>query len=129
MKSHLINYGIVVAAIVGVSCLLLVSKPAAQNANTAAAKSAAAAAKPTPRMSDGHPDLTGFYGTGVAGVGNYGNVPTGSDEAGDLKRLPDGSFFFDYAGAEGGHPDDGDHVVQSANQPAYKPEYMAKVQA
>jgi len=134
MQRRFIGYGITATAVVAVMSLVFVSRPAAQNAapnNPRAAAAAAAAAKPTPRLSNGHPDMTGFYGTGVAGVNNYGQAPTGSDEAGGLVKAADGSIFFDYAGAEGGggHPDDGDHVVQAANQPPYKPEYMAKVNA
>jgi hypothetical protein len=100
---------------------IFVSAPAAQrNANAAAA--------PTPRAPDGHPDLTGFYVEGVAGVPNYGKAPTG-DEAGGLVRAPDGSIFFDYAGAEGGagHPDDYLNQRPLTNQAPYKPEYLAKV--
>ena len=89
---------------------------------------AAAAQKPTPRTPDGHPDLTGFYVAGVAGVPNYGKAPTG-EEAGGLTRTADGSIFFDYGGAEGGagHPDDGENQRPLTNQAPYKAEYLAKV--
>src|SRR5262249_26914373 len=132
MKFRTITYGVAAVATASLLSFVLVSRPAAQNGGAAAQKATQAAlAKQTPRMADGHPDLTGFYGTGVAGVNNYGNAATGSDEAGGLVKTKDGSLFFDYAGAEGGggHPDDGDRVVQAANQPAYKPEYAAKVKA
>ena len=128
MKYRFISYTVAAAALVGVLSLILVSEPAAQFGNPAAVKTAQAL--PTPRMSDGHPDMTGFYGVGVAGVNNYGKAPTGSKEAGGLVKTADGSLFFDYAGAEGGsgNPTDGDEVRQAPNQPPYKPEYMAKVE-
>lgn len=131
MKSRILTYGVIAAALVGVLSLLLVSRPAAQGFGNNPAAQAAALAKPTPRLSDGHPDLSGFYGTGVAGVNNYGIAPTGSLAAGGLVKTADGSLFFDYAGAEGGggHPEDGGLVRQNPNQPSYKPEYAAKVQA
>jgi len=127
MKDRFITYGVVMVAVVCLLSLVFVSMPVAQNVNPNVAR---AQAKPTPRLPDGHPDMTGFYGVGVAGVNNYGKAATGSDEAGGLVRAKDGSLFFDYAGAEGGggHPDDGENVRQAPNQPPYKPEYMAKAQ-
>jgi hypothetical protein len=119
-----------VAAVLAAGALSLVFVPRTMAQQNNAARIAAAQAKPTPRMADGHPDLSGFYGVGVAGVNDYGKVATGA-EAGGLVKTADGSIFFDYAGAEGGagHPDDGANVKQAANQPPYKAEYMAKAQA
>jgi len=130
MKLRLTSYGLSALAIAAVLCLSMVPSANAQFGGNPA-RVAAAQAKPTPRMADGHPDLSGFYGVGVAGVNNYGQAPTGSAAASGIVKTQDGSIFFDYAGAEGGggHPDDGGNVKQSANQPPYKPEYMAKAQA
>jgi hypothetical protein len=116
-------------AMVAAGCMIFVHPVNAQQGQPN--RAAAAQAKPTPRMPDGHPDLSGFYGNAVAGVNGYGQAPTGSAEASGIVRASDGSIFFDYAGAEGGggHPDDGGRVQQAANQPPYRPEYMAKVQA
>jgi len=124
MRTRLVSYGVVALALTGIMSLWLVSAPAAQNRGG----DANPATKPTPRAPDGHPDLTGFYVGGVAGVPNYGKAPTG-DEAGGLVRAADGSIFFDYAGAEGGagHPDDYLHQRPLSNQAPYKTEYMAKV--
>jgi hypothetical protein len=129
MKNRWISFGVAALAMATV-CLLLVSPASAQFGDNSA-RVKAAQAKPTPKMLDGHPDLTGFYGVAVAGVNDYGKAATGSAEAGGLVKTADGSIFFDYAGAEGGggHPDDGARVVQSKDQPPYKPEYMTKVNA
>jgi hypothetical protein len=123
VRTRFVSYAALAVAAITVSSLCLVSMPAAQNRPP----DANAAAKETPRASDGHPDLTGFYVNGVAGVTNYGKAPTG-DEAGGLVRADDGSIFFDYAGAEGGagHPDDYLHARPLANQAPYKAEYLEK---
>jgi len=128
MKFRLI-YGVATLATVGMLSFCTVPRAAAQFGPNPA-RIAAAQAKPTPRMPDGHPDLSGFYGVAVAGVNGYGQAATGA-QAGGLVKTADGSIFFDYAGAEGGggHPDDGDRVKQNPNQPPYKPEYMTKVKA
>jgi hypothetical protein len=128
MKLRLISCTVAAVLAAGALSLVFVPRTMAQQNN--AVRVAAAQAKPTPRMADGHPDLSGFYGVGVAGVNDYGKVATGA-EAGGLVKTADGSIFFDYAGAEGGagHPDDGANVKQAANQPPYKPEYMTKVKA
>src|SRR5262249_20290589 len=79
--------------------------------------------KPTPRTTDGHPDLTGYWVGGVAGI-------SGAREGEQLTtKGADGSVFFDYggAGAQGGQTPQGKPNLVP-NQPAYKPEYMAKVQ-
>jgi hypothetical protein len=122
MRIRFAAYGTITAVAMGL--LFLVSLPSAAQRGL----DAKAAAKPTPRDSDGHPDLTGFYVAGVAGVPNYGKTATGS-EAGGLVKTADGSIFFDYAGAEGGagHPDDGENQRPLTNQAPYKPEYLAKV--
>ncbi len=82
------------------------------------------ATKPTPRDKDGHPDLTGYWVGGVAGI-------SGAREGEQLTtKGADGSVFFDYggAGAAGGNQPTG-KAKEDPNQPSYKPEYMAKVQA
>jgi hypothetical protein len=87
----------------------------------------AAAAKPTPKMTDGHPDFTGFWLDNVAGLSYQNN--DGASEDGNLKRLPDGSTIFLYGGAIAGIPAEAPaSTAIPANAPPYKPEYMAKVQ-
>jgi hypothetical protein len=127
MNRRFATVGMAALAVAAVCIFTVYPSKAQQRPN----KAAIAQQKPTPRMPDGHPDLSGFYGVAVAGVNGYGAAPTGSAEASGIVRAKDGSIFFDYAGAEGGggHPDDGGRVEQAPNQPPYRPEYMAKVQA
>jgi hypothetical protein len=82
------------------------------------------ATKPTPRATDGHPDFTGYWVGAVAGISG-----AAAGEALTTKGA-DGSTFFDYggAGAAGGAKPTG-KAKEDPNQPAYKPEYMAKAQA
>ena len=125
MRNRLIGYGILAVCMAGIICLLMVSMPAAQT--TAPAKTAAKpAARTTPRMPDGHPDLNGFYNN----TDRYTGDPT-EENPGEhiIKRTSDGNIFFDYAGANGGGVATGSEPPPEANQPPYKPEYMAKVKA
>jgi hypothetical protein len=90
----------------------------------AAQKGADTGAKPTPRMADGHPDLSGFWM----------NPRAAADEGGDtVVKQPDGSVYFNaYTDIS---PDQKSPALvvciteacQSKNQPPYKPEYAAKV--
>src|SRR5215467_9955001 len=101
--------------------LVFVSIGAAQNRAPKAP-----AAKPTPRMADGHPDFTGFYLSGVAGLSSYNDDDAGSDA--NLTKLPDGSTIFLYGGPLPQLPNrDENRDRVPANAPPYKPEYMAKV--
>jgi hypothetical protein len=136
-------YGLVVVVAVAVLSLVLVTRPAAQGfgqENTAAIAKAQAAA--TPRMSDGHPNLTGFWAAGGAGEGGTPDAPTDDAGAGakkgdeftrsgdhEITRTPDGSVFFSYAGANGGTEAgvDGYDATPKMTAP-YKPEYATKVQ-
>ena len=88
-------------AVLGASLLLFVSVTGAQNAAPAAKRSR----QTNPRSLDGHPDLTGFWAQAVAGIPGYGQEPLG--EAGNLTKLPDGSFLFLYGGAEAQNPGSG----------------------
>jgi hypothetical protein len=81
------------------------------------------AKKPTPRSADGHPDLTGYWVGGVAGISQAA--------AGEqlTTKSADGSVFFDYGGANGGGGNKPEgKAKEDPNQPSYKPEYLAKVQ-
>jgi hypothetical protein len=90
MKNRSFTYGVSVAAVLVLSLLVSVSASIAQQAN--AAKVSAAAAKSTPKMTDGHPDFSGFWLGGVAGI-NYAN-DEGASEDGNLTRTADGSIIF-----------------------------------
>jgi len=108
---------------VAVLALMFVSAGAAQRPDGADPK---AAAKPTPRLPSGHPNLSGFYINRTAGIPAYGSDPIG--EAGNLYKQKDGSILFLYGGANEGIPNpDAGNPKQNENQPPYKPEYMAKV--
>ena len=129
MRDRFVGYAVIALAVVCVMSLLFVSMPAAQNA-APAAKAPAAAPPATPRLANGHPDLTGYW------AGNQENFFTEQKDDGDvpnvhyINRTKDGSIFYDYAGAEGGvgqEQDEIDNAGPVRNQASYKPEYDAKV--
>ena len=122
MKSRYPSYGAAVAATLAMVLLVFVAVPHAQQANP---RQAAAAAKPTPKMADGHPDFTGFWLNGAAGLSNYAGTEGEADD-GNLKRLPDGSLLWLYGGPVAGVPNEGPvNNAVPANAPPYKPEYLA----
>ena len=115
MKTRVISYSIVAAAVFVVLSLLLVSIPAAQNA--APARTVA-----TPRLPDGRSNFSGYYAPDRSAGDPVEEVPGRHI----LNRLPDGSVFFDYAGANQAQlhvPRETDYT----NAAPYKPEYLAKV--
>jgi hypothetical protein len=118
MNPRFLTYSVPVTAMLGIVMLLSASINAAQNRASA---SNPASAKPTPRMSDGHPDFSGFYN------GDTRNADPNEEAPGEhvINRTNDGNIFFDYAGANYYAGE----TQQSANQPSYKPEYMAKAKA
>jgi len=59
MRSRIVTVSIVAAIVV--ACLIVGNVFAQQGGNDRAAQMKEAAAKPTPRASDGHPDLTGYW--------------------------------------------------------------------
>jgi hypothetical protein len=92
--------------------------------------STAAAAMPTPRSPDGHPDMSGFWVASIAGIPTYHEEhPTEQL----LTRGADGSTFFDYGGSNSqGNGEDAGKPQQAAekvSEPVYKPEYAVKVKA
>jgi hypothetical protein len=133
MNKRFGSYAVTALAAAGVIALLFSSTTLGQNANERAARARAAqnaaAAKPTPRMADGHPDLSGFY----AGAAELGD-PNEENGGHVVRKTEDGSVFFSYGGAntggqaglDGGNPAGGNAPVQAP--PPYKPEYMAKHQ-
>ena len=110
------------AAVVVVSCVAP-ARMAAQNrldAVAAAVVIKAAAAKPTPRTADGHPDLNGYW-----------NVPEFETSA---HQDANGNFFIDVPPDKGGTVpklnaslDDQLRHQVDPNPPPYKPEALAKV--
>ena len=123
MRGSIITCGAVAAILSGV--LAVASMPAAQQrGNGAAAK--APDTNPTPRLADGHPDLTGFWGGYREGGGGSAG-DTSADNLGQdqLQKTADGSVLYLYLGANGYEGP----VPLKKNQPPYKPEYMEKVKA
>jgi hypothetical protein len=125
MKARPLNYGAIPAAL---AALLLLSSFSLAAQDDAQPASRAANAKPTPRTQAGHPDLTGFWFSGMGGLPDYGKAPVGN--LGNLTRTADGSEFFDYGGSNGAGPAPDDQPLAVDRNPVpYKPEYIAKVKA
>src|SRR5947209_13247464 len=78
--------------------MCLASSAAAQKSNSA---KAAPPAKTTPRLSNGHPDFTGFWGGG--GGEDAAPKSVGPENLGnhDLTRTANGDVLFLYLGADG----------------------------
>src|SRR3984893_14197738 len=136
MRDNLNRYVMVAAAGLVAFCFL----PWCIARDRAPAGQKPAAVKPTPRMPDGHPDLSGFYNLGDIYSGDPVEEKPGQHV---VVRSADGSVLFDYGGANGGNEQDGPRIRQTQNgkvnlldrtcvscaNPPYKPEYMAKVKA
>jgi hypothetical protein len=115
MRIRPLHYGLATASVVAGLSLLMVSLPAAQNADTAA-KASSATIK---RFPDGHPDLNGFWSNPQA------NTEDGSGPGQLGFRSADGSVLFDFGGPNNAQL----KAKQRTDQPQYKPEYAAKVKA
>ena len=106
MKTRLFTCGATALAIAAVLCFLLVSAPAAQNQSPA--QNAPAADAVTPRLSNGHPDLTGYW----AGVTNFPVAPAQQSADGTILSpiicIPSPNML-------------------TTNQASYKLEYQSKV--
>src|SRR5262245_10990072 len=94
-----IRYAVLAVAIMGITCLALVSRPAAQQTpgrtaptgtvNTRTYSTNAPvrsldkspANAPTPRMLDGHPSFTGFWPGGAQGTDDPGGAGAVSQDA------------------------------------------------
>jgi hypothetical protein len=128
MKTTFVRFGIFATAAALLSAYVWVAGAAAQNGTTTwATGTEQGKPKPTPRMSDGHPDLTGFWVRGVAGIPGYGKEALG--QASNLVRTSDGSLFLNYNGTVPSDKPAPAPVPQGAprSAPSYKPEYAAKV--
>src|SRR5208282_578701 len=124
MKSRVLRCSVAAASVLAM--LTLVSMSPAQNGAPTAKPSCVGCSvdgKTTPRTSDGHPDLNGFWDN-AQGVGN--NL---SDRAADGSVLYDqGGNSLDGQGRTRGTQEVGlsfyDNLAQ-LSQPTYKPEYVA----
>ena len=93
-----------------------------------------AAAKPTPRTPDGHPDLTGYWTTGVPSGGNT------SVQAGSAAPLGQAQLSADGKTIDLGLKNERDRCIQNVKdakkrweaakflRPSYKPQYQATVE-
>jgi hypothetical protein len=136
MKNRL-GYGLALAVVVVASVAALSSIPSRTAAQSKAAPAkgepkcigCSVDGKTTPRLSDGHPDLNGYW-----------NNPAAANSQHVAVRAPDGTVLFDFAGNN--LDDQGVPVSsikgaqfgvvgarQAAVGPTYKPEYEAKVAA
>jgi hypothetical protein len=99
-----------VLCLIATSAMAQVERATVSHGAAAEAQIEAAAAKPTPRAADGHPDLTGYWDFPQPGV---------------TEHLKDGviyaSPFIPGANAPG-------QMAGDSNPPPYKPELLAKVQ-
>lgn len=119
MKGGFTGYSVGTAAIAGLLFLILVSMPSAQSVTPDL--------KPTPRTSDSHPDLSGFYNDDA----QFHQDPN-EDKPGvhSVTRTSDGSVLLAFIGVDGETESNSSlNAKQDANRPPYKPEYMAKVNA
>ena len=123
MQSRLVRYGVVAAAVVVLSAASILAAQKAATDGKPTCIGCAADGKTTPRMPDGHPDLSGFWDDQDGGGNNLG------------ARIEDGSILFDLGGRPGNNPinprrpaaaSDASDSAPTLN-PSYKPEYMAKV--
>jgi hypothetical protein len=127
MKPRSIGGCVIAAAIVAAS----LTSAAAQRGGGASQQAAGA---PTPRMTDGHPDLNGWWGGGGGGFGGGRTLADLTDEKGNvtlqLNARSQGSALGTSAGqlAENFERDSGVRQRADPNKPIYKPEYWDKVQ-
>ena len=126
MKSRFLSCGVTAAVMLG-SCLApprIAAQGSTQISHSPAAMAQAAikeaAAKPTPRLADGHPDLNGSW--------------TYPQYAKSAHQDADGNFYINVPPANGGATPRTDVTPQAQfqprtdpNPPPYKPELLAKV--
>ena len=127
MKPRSIGVGVAVATAVAALGLAPV---AAQQQRPAPAQDNA----PTPRMTDGHPDLNGWWGGGGGGFGGGRTLADLTDEKGNitlqLNARPEGSALGTASGqlATNFERDSGIGQRADPNKPIYKAEFWDKVQ-
>jgi hypothetical protein len=79
-------------------------------------------------MSDGHPNLTGFWAGGAPAASDDPSGGNPNATVHEITRTADGSVFYSYAGANGGtEAAVDDYAVHPQTTAPYKPEYLAKV--
>jgi hypothetical protein len=120
MKSLFLGYGIAAAVVVWCGAPTRMVAQSRSDPAAAAAALKAAAAKPTPRAADGHPDLNGYW--------NFPEFDV------DAHRDSNGTIYIDVPPAKGGTLPKLDASLNEQlqhqadpNPPPYKPEALAKV--
>jgi hypothetical protein len=120
MKSLFLGYGIAAAVVVWCGAPTRMVAQSRSDPAAAAAALKAAAAKPTPRAADGHPDLNGYW--------NFPEFDV------DAHRDSNGTIYIDVPPAKGGTLPKLDASLNEQlqhqadpNPPPYKPEALTKV--
>ena len=119
MTRRLLRYGLMAAAFTAIAWMST-SNAAAQRGGGAAPSLATLAAMPTPKLADGHPDLSGRWGGGGGGGGNA------------VQRFDAKGNYHNLRNDRKGSPvnqerDSGLSQRFLENLPQYKPEYWEKV--
>jgi len=119
MTRRVLRYGLMAAAFAAIGWMSA-SHAAAQRGGGAAPTIAALAAMPTPKLADGHPDLSGRWGGGGGGGGNA------------VQRFDAKGNYHNLRNDRKGSPvnqerDSGLSQRFLENLPQYKPEYWEKV--
>jgi hypothetical protein len=120
MKSLFLGYGITAAVVIWCGAPARMVAQSRSDPAAAAAALKAAAAKPTPRAADGHPDLNGYW--------NFPEFDV------DAHRDSNGTIYIDVPPAKGGTLPKLDASLNEQlqhqadpNPPPYKPEALTKV--
>ncbi|PYR66110.1 MAG: hypothetical protein DMG20_13590, partial [Acidobacteria bacterium] len=120
MKSRIVTVSVVAAIVV--ACLSVGSIFAQQDGNDRAALIKDAAAKPTPRAADEHPDLTGYWADRIE-LGFGYNIPVTKSADGKTVVYHDADAPELDARAQ---PRFKARAADSSQRPQYKPQFVAK---
>src|SRR5207247_8578328 len=120
MRSRIVTVSIVAAIVV--ACLIVGNVFAQQGGNDRAAQMKEAAAKPTPRAPDGHPDLTGYWADRLE-LGFGYNIPVTKSAGGKTVVYHDADAPELDARAQ---PRFKARAADAYQRPQHKPQYAAK---
>src|SRR5206468_10848224 len=128
MTRRLLYVSVAASIALAAASLALAQGRGARGGQAAGGGAQAAADVPTPRMSDGHPDLSGVWG---GGAGGGGGRPADDDGSGNLSEVfpsrrcaPNQVKCSEYTNQS----EDGEFTARpNTNRPIYKPEFWDKV--